>query len=562
MYRMLIVDDEAIITDGLYEVFENLQHLELDLYKAYSGPEALQLCQRMRPDIVLSDIRMPEMDGLQLLERIRGMWPKCRVIFLTGHNEFSYIYTAIQYDSVGYLLKTEGYDRIIQVVEQTLADLESELKAEALLEQAEVRLGAARELLQRDYLYGIVKGLHHKEDISRKQFEELDIPLDAGKPVLMMLGRLNSLPGGLSYSEKSHLLFSIRLIAEQYLSARARLAHVVVDNTDLVWLIQEQGEPDPQAGLEGGRQVLRMFVTGNVELIQAACRESVGALISFALDDSPVQLDQAGERFSMLNMLVNYRIGQGSGMLLLDKHILERELQRPAQHPREMKHVRQSLLDRLADSLEHGHRDEFGCILSELTEGKNGTDMQHIPGQELYFSVALIYLSYLNRWNLVERAANAELNRLMQPGSHSSWADAVQYLSSVGTMLFDLQHVEQERRAQTIINAVQRHVQQHLDNPDELSLVRLAELVYFNPSYLSRLFKQETGLNLSDYINSSRMNKAMELLRSPDMKIQEVAEQVGYNSSANFTRSFRRYTQKTPQEYRAELSSSQERNGM
>jgi two-component system, response regulator YesN len=553
MYRMLIVDDEAIITDGLYEVFENLQHLELDLYKAYSGPEALQLCQRMRPDIVLSDIRMPEMDGLQLLERIRGMWPKCRVIFLTGHNEFSYIYTAIQYDSVGYLLKTEGYDRIIQVVEQTLADLDSELKAEALLEQAEVRLGAARELLQRDYLYGIVKGLHHKEDISRKQFEELDIPLDAGKPVLMMLGRLNSLPGGLSYSEKSHLLFSIRLIAEQYLSARARLAHVVVDNTDLVWLIQEQDEPDPQAGLEGGRQALRMFVTGNVELIQAACRESVGALISFALDDSPVQLDQVGERFSMLNMLVNYRIGQGSGMLLLDKHILERELQRPAQHPREMKHMRQSLLDRLADSLEHGHRDEFGRILSELTEGKNGTDMQHIPGQELYFSVALIYLSYLNRWNLVERAANAELNRLMQPGSHSSWTDAVQYLASVGTMLFDLQHVEQERRAQTIISAVQRHVQQHLDNPDELSLVRLAELVYFNPSYLSRLFKQETGLNLSDYINSSRMNKAMELLRSPDMKIQEVAEQVGYNSSANFTRSFRRYTQKTPQEYRAEL---------
>ncbi|MNC20980.1 Multiple antibiotic resistance protein MarA [compost metagenome] len=182
--------------------------------------------------------------------------------------------------------------------------------------------------------------------------------------------------------------------------------------------------------------------------------------------------------------------------------------------------------------------------------------MQHIPSQELYFAIALICLSYMNRWNLAERAAaNVELNRLMKPCSHSSWQDAVQYLASVGSLLFDLQDVEQERRAKTIINAVQRHVQQHLDNPDELSLVRLAELVYFNPSYLSRLFKQETGLNLSDYINSSRMNKAMELLKNPDVKILEVAERVGYNSAANFARSFRRYAQMTPQEYRALLTS-------
>lgn len=560
MYRMLIVDDEAIITDGLFEVFENLKHLELDLYKAYSGHEAIQLCQRMRPDIVLSDIRMPEMDGLQLLEKIRGIWPKCRVIFLTGHNEFTYVYSAIQYEGVGYLLKTEGYDKIIQTVEHTLADLDSELKAEALLEQAQARLNAAQELLQRDYLNGILKGQYHKEDINRKQFNELGIPLDAEMPVLMMLGRLNRFPKGLSYSEKSHLLFSIRLIAEQYLYTHAVTAHVAVNNTDLVWLIQACR--DQPAGYDGSWEALRMFLMGNVELIQAACRETVGVLISFAVDDSPVDLSQTDRRFSMLNMLVNYRIGQGAGMLLLDKHILERELQCSALQPGENKHARLSLLDRLSVSLENGDREEFGEALVQLTEGREEMDMQHIPGQELYFSIALIYLSYMNRWNLAERVAvNVELNRLMQPSSHGSWPDAARYLDNVGGMLFELQNLEQEKRAKTIISAVQKHVQQHLDNQDELTLVRLAELVYFNPSYLSRLFKQETGLNLSDYIHSARMNKAMDLLRNPDIKIHEVAERVGYVSSANFTRSFRRYTQMTPQEYRTSLTSKQ-RNGM
>lgn len=551
MYRLLVVDDEMIIADGLYEVLSNLPQLELDVYKAYSGDEAVRQFERTRFDIVLTDIRMPGLDGLQLLDKIRERWPSCRVIFLTGHNEFSYIYSAFQYEGVSYLLKTEGYEKVIQMVEQAVMDIETELKAESLLKKAQEQLDATRELLQNDYVKGILNEQLGVQEINQKQFDELAIPLQADGPVLIMLGRVNSFASGLTYATKSRQLYRIRLIANQYLSARVSYVGVVNESMDPIWLIQPlQGS----LGEEGWVRTMT-FMKGSLELIQSACNESLGEVLSFVLDDSPVVWTDLAERFSMLNMLMNYRIGQGCGMLLLDKHMIEQELQPSGDGQREKSLVRHAKLSLLADQLEHGQRVEFRAALLECAAALADIDsMHHIPAQELYYSIGLVFMSYMNRWNLVETvAARIGLHKLMQPGEHESWKLAFDYLNHVGDMLFSLQSQEEERRARHVITVIQKHVQEHLHDPDEISLVRLAELVYFNPSYLSRLFKQVTGTNLSEYISSSRMTRAKRLLENPDAKIQDVAELVGYGTATNFTRSFRKATHMTPQEYRASM---------
>lgn len=551
MYRLLVVDDEMIIADGLYEVLSNLPQLELDVYKAYSGDEAVRLFDRTRFDIVLTDIRMPGLSGLELLDKIRERWPSCRVIFLTGHNEFSYIYSAFRYEGVSYLLKTEGYEKVIQMVEQAAMDIETELKAEALLQKAQEQLDATRELLQKDYVKGILNEQLGVQEIHQKQFDELAIPLRADRPVLIMLGRVNSFAGGLSYATKSRQLYRIRLIASQYLSTRVLFVDTVTENMDPVWLIQ----PLPESGGADGWERVLTFIKGNLELIQSACRESLGEVLSFVLDDSAARWADVAERFSTLNMLMNYRIGQGCGMLLLDKQMIEQELQPPGDGLRSRPLLRHAKLSVLADQLEHGQRNEFRAILLDCAAALADIDsMHHVPAQELYYSIGLVYLSYMNRWRLVETAATRiGLHKLMQPGEHESWQQAFDYLLHVGDMLFKLQSQEEERRAKDVITIIQKHVQDHLHDPDEISLVRLAELVYFNPSYLSRLFKQVTGQNLSEYISAARMAKAKRLLENPDIKIQDVAELVGYGTATNFTRSFRKATHMTPQEYRASI---------
>ncbi|MUG45332.1 response regulator transcription factor [Paenibacillus woosongensis] len=551
MYRLLVVDDEMIIADGLYEVLSNLPQLELDVYKAYSGDEAVRLFDRTRFDIVLTDIRMPGLNGLELLDKIRERWPSCRVIFLTGHNEFSYIYSAFQYEGVSYLLKTEGYEKVIQMVEQAAMDIETELKAEALLQKAQEQLDATRELLQKDYVKGILNEQLGVQEIHQKQFDELAIPLRADRPVLIMLGRVNSFASALTYATKSRQLYRIRLIANQYLSARVSFVDVVNESMDPVWLIQPLQESSEAESWERAMT----FMKGNLELIQSACRESLGEVLSFVLDDSPVMWKDAAERFSTVNMLMNYRIGQGCGMLLLAKQMIEKQLQPPGEEQRGKPLLRHAKPAVLADQLEHGQRAEFRAILLDCAAALAGIDsMHHVPAQELYYSIGLVFLSYMNRWNLVETAATRiGLHKLMQPGEHESWQQAFDYLLHVGDMLFSLQSQEEERRARDVITVIQKHVQDHLHDPDEISLVRLAELVFFNPSYLSRLFKQVTGTNLSEYISACRMTRAKRLLENPDVKIQDVAELVGYGTATNFTRSFRKATHMTPQEYRATI---------
>ncbi|TLS49301.1 helix-turn-helix domain-containing protein [Paenibacillus antri] len=554
MYRLLVVDDEAIIADGLYEVLLGVPNLELDVYKAYSGQEAMKLFDKTRFDIVLTDIRMPEMDGLQLLENIRAKWPRCRVIFLTGYHEFSYVYTAIQHECVNYLLKTEGYDKVIQTVAQAVSDMEAEWRAEALLEQAREQSEKAKELLRKDFLYGVLRERIEAGEISGEQFAELGVPLRAEEPVLLLLGRVSGLTDCGTYSSKMKQLYRVRTVARTYIESRAAFVDMVHEQYDLVWLLQPlQGSDDAAEAAQEAWAGLSTFLKGSLELVQAACKESSGAELSLVLDDSPVAWGDAAERFAQLHMLMNYRIGRSHG-LLLDKQAARSDRDMDNQKANKLR-VRPAVLDLLTEQLEHGRKDDFARTLDESTAALREVDtMHHAGAQELYYSIALLFLSYMNRWQLTEQAAAAiGLHKLMRPAEHESWTNAIGYLGKVGVVLFQLQNQEEERRANAVVATIQKHIQAHLHDPNEISLVRLAELAFFNPSYLSRLFKQVTGINLSEYIAEVRMTRAKRLLEDPNLKIQEVAERLGYGTATNFTRSFRKAMNMTPQDYRASI---------
>lgn len=555
MYRMLIVDDEAIIADGLQEVFQSLDTIELDVYKAYSGDDALKILDKVRMDIVLTDIRMPGIDGLQLMKEIRERWPQCKVIFLTGYDEFEYVYTAIQYEGVNYILKTEGYSKIISVVESVVSEIELSLKNEELLRKAQEQLDKTTDLLQRDYFNGILKGEVPMLAINEQQFEELGIPLKANFPVLMLLGSIDE---GMfkvsSYSENYKRLYSVRLISEQYFSSHVTSVCVVNANSYVIWFIQPHEDMINKMPGEQLWNGVVTFVKENLELVQNACRETLGISISFVLDDAPVKWGKILHRFSVLKMIINYRIGngQGYGIQLTGKSIAKEEFDESRIEKAEQYHMMWYKIESMANYLENGNKKAFNEVFEEFAVRLKQTDSIHnIQAQNLYYSLALVFYSHINQWNLVEKVAfEINLEKLMQVNRFKSWDEAVAYLYNLKDILFDIQDFEQEKRAEDVIDWLKSYIYRNIHDQDELSLVRLADQVHFNPSYLSRLFKQKTGLNLSDYISDIRVQKAKELLQDMNMKIYEVAQALGYSSSANFVRFFRKATEISPQEYR------------
>ena len=158
MYRLLIVDDEPIIVDGMADLFREVSVMELEIYKAYSGDEALEWLGRIKVDIVLSDIRMPGMSGLELLEHICGQWPHCKVVFLTAHNDVEYVRKALRFGGADYLLKTESEDIIVNSVLKALKSAEAERKELQVLERAKAQLQLAEPMLRRELLIGMCNG--------------------------------------------------------------------------------------------------------------------------------------------------------------------------------------------------------------------------------------------------------------------------------------------------------------------------------------------------------------------------------------------------------------------
>lgn len=140
MYRLLIVDDLPIIVDGLLELFNETDHLQLEVMKAYSGEEALEVLSHHRIDIVISDIKMPGLEGIELLREIKSQWPACKVIFLTGYNDFHYAKSAITYGGFDYILKVESDEKIIQSVERAIEKIEEENNQEQMIARAQSKM--------------------------------------------------------------------------------------------------------------------------------------------------------------------------------------------------------------------------------------------------------------------------------------------------------------------------------------------------------------------------------------------------------------------------------------
>ncbi len=207
-------------------------------------------------------------------------------------------------------------------------------------------------------------------------------------------------------------------------------------------------------------------------------------------------------------------------------------------------------LDVMEVYLDWGQRGPFFSLLSEA-----GNEMISLNGKrnniavETYYAIALGLLSHINRWSLKERIENLiDVDKLMRIDSFASMEEAVDYLHEISTALFDIHGEVREKQANTAIDSVKKYIDQHLG--EDLSLVKLAEQVFLNASYLSRLFKQITGMKLSEYIESTRVRRAKELLQKGNIKIKDVARLVGYETAASFTRFFKKSTGCSPQEYR------------
>ncbi len=302
---------------------------------------------------------------------------------------------------------------------------------------------------------------------------------------------------------------------------------------DPVWFIQPSDEGDGNEAAIGAPVL--PYLEGQFELIQQACLESLGLSVAVTLGDRPCEWKKLSSFYDKIRRQRQVRIGDGA--LMVQTANLEASFCTKEGSPRDK-------MDALSAHLESGRRDEFLLLFEELTESERDSGAPYLL--ELYYTISLVLLSYINRWELEDQVAG--VSALMRQDEFPSWEEAFAFLRATAETLFELRTSGERNRAAEAIEKVRAYIEEHL--AEDLSLVRLAGYIHFNPSYLSRLFKQESGVNLSDYIESARIERAKKLLRNDELKVHEIGLRVGYEASQSFTRFFKKATGATPQEYR------------
>ena len=546
MNRIIVVDDEPRIVDWLFQLISSMDKEEFDVYKAYSAYGALKLLDRTKIDIVVSDIHMPGMDGLQLLKEIRSRWPECKVIFLTGYNEFEYVYTAIHNEGVEYILKTEKDQMILDAIYKAAKQINDELKIGGIIKNSKEQIMTIQALYRKEYIMNVIRANISPNSINNNELLKFNIPLRAELPLLILMAKVDSFIDLPSHELKIDEIAAIDMVVNQFIKNLTVNINVQYDKATLIWIMQ------PKDNICLDKEIWKRvttYVKGIIETVQNIFKDKSNLSFSFIVTEESVLWQNLSQKIKQLNEILYSPLGFGKQMILTDMSFYGKENEKTNGKVKNY-YTELDKLTLFQELLDKGQKLDFNILLNDiLTYFESISSLNYSLSLEIYYSLSLFFLYNINKKNLYcIMQDNINLQKLFKLEDHKSVQDILNYFNALSDALFESQAVENINKNEVIMLKIQKYIKENLKG--DLSLVRLAEVVYLNPIYLSKLYKQVTGKNLSDYICETKISVSKKLLSNKSLKINEVGAMLGFESPAYFTRFFKRNTSMTPQEYR------------
>lgn len=522
----MIVDNEASIRKGLIHCIR-WASLDCEIAaQAEDGIDALEQIKVIKPDIIISDIRMPGMDGLELAETIHTDYPWIKVIILTGFPDFEYAKRAISYQVVDFVLKPTSVENLTRAIEKAKSHINEERLGRALkmelADKEEENLILQRDLFLRDLLQGVE--LSHLHIINR--MARLGINLTSYYLLRLDIAPLFEDEGTLSELDEEGLSMHLQ-------QAQAILQECLTECTTYF--------------LPYGNQTCYVVAEAHSSYpLTKQCLEAVSILSSmpqFILSigissycDSPLQMSKVAEQARQAAQFARY--SPETPVINID--------QLPPIPQQVMERV-YSDLRHLKSAIENQNRDRsreiLAALFSYIREHKLPMDTIHTICLYIHqFSIGLLFMP--NADGIMAEDSAPALKEIIK---NTSLDSLEQNMLSFIEQILD-RTVQTDAEAGQVMHAIKSYIAQNYSG--DLSLDTLAGSVYLSPSYLSRLFKRETGENLSAYVQNVRIEEAKMLLRTTTLKTYEVAERVGIPDPVYFSRIFKKITGAKPKDYR------------
>lgn len=537
--RLLIVDDEHYIVSYMASLIEEHIPSDLEVYKCYSGPSALKLLETVHIDILLLDINMPGMSGLELAPKVSELLPECHIIFLTAYDNFDYIYHSAKSDRTHYLLKTESDDVILNEINRIIDKINEESSKMALLSNAEQKTVLLSHLLQQNILKALFAGQQAADLDNEWALTGSDFTLDFHQPVYLMYTQIRYKTLNESNLTTSAYTLQYLLLARKLLAEKFRFSMLDMGKGTLFWFFQ------PAASFPSEFEFLKNVANDFADYCNLSLhRPTTAVLYPTASDWDDIcmhfhSIQKYAESFVSEVPLIYSPAEEDSAKstiadtdLSLDRVTIDHQIQE------------------LSFYLYQTFEKEYFTVLNELRSTCVSIKSMHsLSAIRIYNSVSLMLLNYIDLYNLQEKiVSKIALYPLYYLQDFTSWQDSFQYLETLSGHIFEILSSKKTDKNERLVNKIKLYIDEHL--AESLTLTAISRLVNYNEAYVSRLFKQLTGQGLSEYISQTRIEKARLLLTTTSDSVQNIAASTGFDTAQYFSIVFKKIIGVSPSEYR------------
>jgi len=526
-YKVFLVEDEIVTREGIRDNVDWASAGFEFCGEAPDGEMALPLIEKSKPDILITDIKMPFMDGLQLSKIVREQMPWVKIIILSGHDEFEYAQAAVKLGATEYLLKPISSGDLLKALKRITVLLDQERKERENYTELQEQSRGNLVLLREKFLLRLVMGgISSAEAIEQSKQFGLNIVAQYYLVLLLKIELCDD-SNPFDYYEYQRV--------ERAISSRVsndpNILHIKKDLDELVLLLI--GNDPTQLQQDGGnlaKEIKREVEKENI------CNLTIGM-------GTPQQ--RLGDiHRSFVEALGKFRNAERS------PHSIESD--KSAEHIELLQLDRSALENYLKFGTLQDYEKYYFTHLQSVSEESLRSDLIR---NYLLVDVVLTITQFISNLGGKVDQIIPEINDIedfLKSVADTNQMNEMLKKLVVSALIFRDSKVNHERSK--LIQEAKLYIDTHFSDP-ELKMNQVAAKFNISPGHFSTVFSQEIGETFRDYITNLRINRAKELLRSTDLKSSEIATQVGYNDPHYFSTIFKKNTGLPPQQFRAQPQS-------
>lgn len=519
-YRVILVDDEPIILRSL-KVAIPWSELNLDIVgEARNGEEALRLVRELSPHVIISDIRMPGIDGISLMKEVMSENSNRLFIFISGYGEFEYAREALREGAFDYLLKPIDHEELIEMILRAQKTLEKQSENDKLLHSVQVLSVLARERMFSEF----IEGNHSESHLRHMQWLEHSELQEDYFIAVLQLDHYMKLDESWSVEERRLWLFAIRNILSEWSLDNGALTMFPFHSGEWVMLFPEH--------IMDQRESLGSDIIQQIKMhTKLSC--------SIGFSHKAEGMEQLSEAYQSAAKALYQRFYSDQEGVFVDP-LPELGATREAKYP---KHLETRMLECIR-TLENER------LLSLLDETKVYIETQafskETAGRMIVELTVVLYREFEHMKLLLEWSLEGLLQELHSLESLNEMIGVLK--TNFGKWIRESKESPPKENIHNVIAKTQEYITNNYHR--DLGIEEVSEIADLSISHFCMLFKQVTGYTFLEYLTQCRIEKAKYILKNSQVKVYQIAPLVGYQDPRYFTQVFKKVTGMTPSEFR------------